>query len=181
MRTASIATAAALLAALTLTACGGNDDGDGGNAAEETAKSDSTACTADGVDLEVGPSSAAPAVGDEGAVPVTVTNTGAACTLKGIAGVELTAGDSSWKLQPQEGASQETELTLEADQSMTFTISYVRGAADDAEKGAAVTQLDVTLPGDSTAHTFKWPDPEVAIKSADVLEATVGPFLPAGD
>lgn len=185
MRTAPTAFAAALLAALTMTACS-SGDGDGGvddskTSATATAES-GNACTAAQADFEVGPSSAAPAAGDEGAVPVTVTNkSGAACTLRGIAGVELTAGDSSWTLQPQEGASQDTELTLEADQSMTFTISYVRGAADDAEKSAAVDQLKFTLPGDSKVNSFKWPDPEVALKSADELDATVGPFLPAGD
>ncbi|GHE40511.1 DUF4232 domain-containing protein [Streptomyces capitiformicae] len=185
MRTAPTAFAAALLAALTLTACS-SGDGDGGGDDSKTSAAPTTesgnACTAAQADFEVGPSSAAPAAGDEGAVPVTVTNkSGAACTLKGIAGVELTAGDSSWTLQPQEGASRDTELTLEADQSMTFTISYVRGAADDAEKSAAVDQLKFALPGDSKVNSFKWPDPEVALKSADELDATVGPFLPAGD
>lgn len=185
MRTAPTALAAALLAALTLTACS-SDDGDGGDddkTSAATAESgNGAACTAEQAGFEVGPSSAAPAAGDEGAVPVTVTNkSGAACTLKGIAGVELTAGDSSWTLQPQEGASRDTELTLEADQSMTFTISYVRGAADDAEKSAAVDQLKFTLPGDSEVNSFKWPDPEVAVKSESTLDATVGPFLSVGD
>ncbi|EKX68643.1 DUF4232 domain-containing protein [Streptomyces ipomoeae] len=187
MRTASFATAAALLAALTLTACSsGSDDGDGGGNGGDTATTGASgsggACTAKGLAMEVGPSSAAPAAGDEGAVPVTVTNKGdAACTLKGAPTVELSAGDKSWKLQPQEGVSQDTELKLEAAQTATFTVSYVRGVAGDTAKSAAVDSLKVTLPGDSEANGFKWPDPEVAVKSEDALDATVGPFLPAGD
>ncbi|WP_326579432.1 DUF4232 domain-containing protein [Streptomyces sp. NBC_00481] len=186
MRTTPTAIAAALLAALALTACGGGDGGDGGDdgktsaATPESAKG--SACTAAQAGFEVGPSSAAPAAGDEGGVPVTVTNKGdAACTLKGLAGVDLVAGGKSWALQPQEGASPDTEVTLEAGQAMTFTITYVHGVAGDSEKSAAVDELKLTLPGDSKVSSFKWPDPEVAVKSESTLEATVGPFLPAGD
>ncbi|MGW0711087.1 DUF4232 domain-containing protein [Streptomyces sp. NPDC002643] len=187
MRTASIATAAALLAALTLTACsGGGDDGDGGGSGEaDSGKNTSgsvAVCTTADVGIEVGPSSAAPAAGDEGAVPVTVTNSGdAACVLKGIPAVELAAGDTFWKLQPQDGAAEDAELKLEAAGTATFSISYVRGVAGDTAKGAAVDSLKVTLPGNSEVKSFEWPDPEVAIKSEDELDATVGPFLPAGD
>ncbi|WP_328837657.1 DUF4232 domain-containing protein [Streptomyces europaeiscabiei] len=189
MRTAPTAIAAALLAALTLTACGGGDGSDGGDGGGDgktgAATADSGkggACTAAQAGFEVGPSSAAPAAGDEGAVPVTVTNKGkAACTLTGLAGVDLFAGDKSWALKPQEGASEDTEATLEAGQSMTFTIAYVRGVAGDTEKSAVVDQLKLTLPGDSKVSSFKWPDAEVAVKSESTLEATVGPFLPAGD
>ncbi|WP_200304479.1 DUF4232 domain-containing protein [Streptomyces adelaidensis] len=188
MRTASIATAAALLAALTLTACGGDDGGDGGDGGE-TATATATAesgkggaCTAAGAGFEVGPSSAAPAAGDEGAVPVTVTNkSGAACTLKGTARVDLFADNLSWSLQPQEGVSEDTEVTLADGQAVTFTISYVRGVAGDAVKSAEVDKLKFTLPGDSEVKSFDWPDPEVAVKSESTLEATVGPFLPVGD
>lgn len=187
MRTAPTAIAAALLAALTLTACGGGDGGDGGQdgktgAATPESAAKGGACTAAQAGFEIGPSSAAPSAGDEGAVPVTVTNKGdAACTLKGLAGVDLFAGDKSWALKPQEGASQDTEVTLEAGQSMTFTISYVRGVDGDTEKSAAVDTVKLALPGDSKVSSFKWPDPEVAVASESTLEATVGPFLPAGD
>ncbi|WP_371578223.1 DUF4232 domain-containing protein [Streptomyces sp. NBC_01314] len=189
MRTAPTAIAAALLAALTLTACGGGDGGDGGGGSGDGKTGAATpesgkggACTAARAGFEVGPSSAAPTAGDEGAVPVTVTNkSDAACTLTGLAGVDLFAGDKSWALQPQEGASQDTVATLEAGQSMTFTIAYVRGVAGDTEKSAAVDELKLTLPGDTKVSSFKWPDPEVAVKSESTLEATVGPFLPAGD
>ncbi|MFF7393147.1 DUF4232 domain-containing protein [Streptomyces scabiei] len=187
MRTAPTAIAAALLAALTLTACSGSDGGDGGDdgktgAAATTESAQEGACTAARVGLEVGPSSAAPAAGDEGAVPITVTNKGdAACTLKGLAGVDLFAGDKSWALKPQEGASEDTEVKLAGGQSVSFSITYVRGVAGDAEKGAAVDEVKLTLPGDSKVSSFKWPDAEVAVKSESTLEATVGPFLPVGD
>ncbi|UUU24056.1 DUF4232 domain-containing protein [Streptomyces sp. DSM 40750] len=186
MRTAPTAIAAALLAALTLTACSsddGDDGGDDGKTSAATAESGKgAACTAEQAGFEVGPSSAAPAAGDEGAVPVTVTNnSGAACTLKGTAGVDLFAGNMSWALQPQEGASQESEVTLEDGQSMTFTISYVRGVAGDTAKSADVDELKFTLPGDSKVNSLQWPDPEVAVKSESTLDATVGPFLRAGD
>ncbi|MFE7763734.1 DUF4232 domain-containing protein [Streptomyces sp. NPDC057438] len=189
MRTASTAIAAALLAALTLTACGGSDGGDGGGGGQDGKTGAATpesakggACTAAQAGFALGPSSAAPAAGDEGGVPVTVTNKGdSACTLKGLAGVDLFAGDKSWALKPQEGASQDTEVKLEGGQSMTFTITYVRGVAGDAEKSAEVDTVKLTLPGDSKISSFKWPDPEVAVKSESTLEATVGPFLPAGD
>ncbi|MEE1763503.1 MULTISPECIES: DUF4232 domain-containing protein [unclassified Streptomyces] len=189
MRTAPTAIAAALLAALTLTACSGSDGGEGGDGGDDgktgaatTESAQGAACTAARVGFEVGPSSAAPAAGDEGAVPITVTNKGdAACTLTGLAGVDLVAGDKSWALQPQEGASEETEVTLQGGQSMSFSVSYVRGVDGDSEKSAAVDQLKLTLPGDSKVSSFKWPDPVVAVKSESTLEATVGPFLPVGD
>ncbi|MDX3522137.1 DUF4232 domain-containing protein [Streptomyces scabiei] len=190
MRATPTAIAAVLLAALTLTACGGSDGGDGGDGGQDGKTGAATpegatkggACTAARAGFEIGPSSAAPTAGDEGGVPVTVTNKGdAACTLKGLAGVDLFAGEKSWALKPQKGASQDTEVTLEGGQSMTFTITYVRGVAGDAEKSAAVDTVKLTLPGDSKVSSFKWPDPEVAVASESTLEATVGPFLPVGD
>ncbi|WP_338896769.1 DUF4232 domain-containing protein [Streptomyces sp. TG1A-60] len=182
MRTAPTTLAATLLAALALTACSSSEGGGEASATNTADSAKGTACTAARAAFEVGPSSAAPATGDEGAVPVTVTNaSGAACTLKGVAAVDLFAGDRSWALEPQEGASEAAELTLEDGQSVTFTISYVRGAAGDAEKGADVDELKVALPGDSEVKSFKWPDPEVAVTSGNTLDATVGPFLPIGD
>lgn len=186
MRIRLPAIAAALLAALTLTACssgdgdGGGDDAKTGAATAEAGKG--AACTAAQAGFEVGPSSAAPAAGDEGAVPVTVTNKGdAACTLTGVAQVELVAGEKNWPLAPQDGTSEDTEVTLEKGQSMTFTISYVRGVAGDPEKGAEVDKLSFSLPGETKANRYDWPDAEVAITSGGTLDATVGPFLPAGD
>lgn len=185
MRTVSTAIAAALVAALTLTACGGDDGGDGGDGKSAPATADGGkggACVAAKASFEVGPSSAAPAAGDEGAVPVTVTNkSGAACTMKGLAHVELVAGGKSWPLAPQEGASKDVELTVADGQSVTFTISYVRGVAGDAAKSADVEKLSFSLPGESETKTYDWPDAEVAIQSGGTLDAAVGPFLPVGD
>ncbi|MGW0844895.1 DUF4232 domain-containing protein [Streptomyces sp. NPDC002787] len=186
MRTAPTAIAAALLAALTLTACS-SDGGDGGGgdsttgaATPEAAKG--AACTAAQADFEVGPSSAAPAAGDEGAVPVTVTNkSGAACTLKGNAHVELRFGEKSMPIVAQEGTSEDTEVTLGDGQSVSFTIAYVRGPAGDPEKGADVDKLSFGLPGETKANSYDWPDAEVAFTSGGTLDAHVGPFLPVGD
>ncbi|MEV4860860.1 DUF4232 domain-containing protein [Streptomyces ossamyceticus] len=189
MRTAPTAIAAALLAALTLTACGGNDGGDAGDGGKTATASPSgdgkgsgSACVAAGAAFEVGPSSAAPAAGDEGAVPVTVTNkSGAPCTLKGLAHVELLAGGKSWPLAPLEGAAGDAEMTLAEGQSVTFTIAYVRGVAGDAQKSADVEKLRFSLPGEKKANTYDWPDAEVALRSGGTLDATVGPFTPVGD
>ncbi|GAB2958469.1 DUF4232 domain-containing protein [Streptomyces heilongjiangensis] len=188
MRTAPTAIAAALLAALTLTACGGNDGGDSGDGGKTAAspsgdgKGSGSACATAGTAFAVGPSSAAPAAGDEGAVPVTVTNkSGAPCTVTGLARVELLAGGKSWPLAAQEGAAKDAELTLAEGQSVTFTIAYVRGIAGDAQQSADVQKLSFSLPGEKKAHTYDWPDAEVALQSGDTLEATVGPFTPVGD
>jgi hypothetical protein len=191
MRTAPTAIAAALLAALTLTACGGNDGGDAGDGGKTATASPSgdgkgagsgSACVASGAAFEVGPSSAAPAAGDEGAVPVTVTNkSGTPCTLKGLAHVELLAGGKSWPLAPLEGAAKDAEMTLAEGQSVTFTIAYVRGVAGDAQKSADVEKLSFSLPGEKKANTYDWPDAEVALQSGGTLDATVGPFTPVGD
>ncbi|MFF6786303.1 DUF4232 domain-containing protein [Streptomyces sp. NPDC012510] len=187
MRTAPTALAAALLAALTLTACssgdgdGGGDDGKTSAAPAESGKG-AAACTAAKASFEIGPSSAAPAAGDEGAVPVTVTNkSGAACVLKGTADVEMTVGERSWPVGAQQGVSKDTEVTVEDGQAVSFAISYVRGVAGDAKKGATVDKLNFRLPGDSKVNSYDWPDPEIAFTSGGTLEAKVGPFLPVGD
>jgi hypothetical protein len=186
MRTAPIAAASLLLASLALTACSDDSGGDGGNSSgNDTAasqeKATGTACKASGLTIEFGPSSAAPAAGDEGAVPVTLTNDkDTACTLKGFAAVHLSGGGDSWGLSSQEGA-EAAELTLEKAQSAGFTISYVRGVAGDSAKSAELEEVVFNLPGDSELKTYKWPDAEVELKDVDKLNATVGPFLPVGD
>lgn len=190
MRTASIATAAALLMALTLTACGGSDDGDGGGSgggdsgkgANDSAAAGSACTTDQGTHTEVGAHTAAPAVGDEGALQIVVTNKGTnACTLEGApTDVEL-LGPTDYDVKPQQGASEAAKLTLAPDQSVTFTVSYARGDASDAQKGAGFTTLKFFLPEDDKASTHKWPDADVAITSEGELKASVGPFLPTGD
>ncbi|BBC35541.1 hypothetical protein SGFS_068350 [Streptomyces graminofaciens] len=186
MRTAPIAAASILLAALALTACSSDSGGDGGsgsgNDTPASEKKDTgTACKASALTIAFGPSSAAPAAGDEGAVPVTLTNEkGTACTLKGFAAVHLSGGGDSWGLKSQEGA-QAAELTLAKGQSASFTISYVRGVAGDSAKSAELEEVVFKLPDDSETKTYKWPDAEVELKSVDRISATVGPFLPVGD
>lgn len=184
MRTTPVAVTAALVAALTLTACGGDSGGSSDNNGDATAKSStkdgSTACAADHFGIEFGPSNAAPAAGDTGTIPVTLTNRGASCTLEGVPGTDVYAGDTSWAVSPDK-AAKATKLTLAKDEAATFTITYVRGVSGDAKKAADVDTVKFTLPGDSAPQSYKWPDAEVAVKSGNELDLTVGPFLSAGD
>ncbi|WP_328918651.1 DUF4232 domain-containing protein [Streptomyces griseoaurantiacus] len=172
----------ALAAALALTAC--DSGGDNGT---DTARKNGTGTAAAGtacgfaeLGLEIGPANAAPAVGDTGNLPVTLTNTKAgACTLDGFPEVGLLAGDTSWTVA-REKAAQPAKLTLHQDESATFTLTYVRGEAGG--KGAADT-LRIALPGgsgDTVAKTAKWTYGVIAEKGAG-LDATVSPFQTAGD
>ncbi len=192
MRTTPVAVTAALLASLTLAACGGEPenttDATTDTTAESSAKSSTddkpTACEAEQFAIDFGPSSAAPAAGDTGNIPVTLTNRGGSCVLQGSPDTDVSAGDKSWTVRPEqsaEGTEKGTELTLAESAAATFTITYVRGAAGDPEKAAAVDTVTFTLPGDSAGQRHKWPDAEVAVKSANELDITVSPFLPAGD
>ncbi|MER6014265.1 DUF4232 domain-containing protein [Streptomyces bluensis] len=186
MRTTPVAVAAALVAALTLAACSSESGDDtaksstDSTSSADSANGKSTACKADQFGIDFGPSSAAPAAGDTGTIPVTLTNRGASCTLDGIPDADVYAGDTSWAVSPDKAATA-TKLTLAKDQAVTFTITYVRGVAGDAKKAAGVDKVTFTLPGDSAPQSYEWPDAEVAVKSGDQLDITVGPFLPAGD
>lgn len=162
----------ALAAALALTACGSGGDTDSDSGGKNGA-----ACGLAGLGVEVGPANAAPAVGDTGNLPVTLTNTKAdACTLDGFPEVRLLAGDTSWTVAGDKSA-QPAKLTLHQDESATFTLTYVRGEAGG--KGAADT-LRIALPGGSGSKTAKWTYGVVAEKGAG-LDATVSPFQTAGD
>jgi hypothetical protein len=172
----------ALAAALALTACSSDDSGTGtdtdtgGKNGTRTAAA-GAACGLNGLGIEVGPANAAPAVGDTGNLPVTLTNTKAdACTLDGFPKVTLLSGSTSWTVA-EEKSAQPTELTLHQDESATFTLTYVRGEADG--KGAADT-LRFSLPGDSGDKTAKWTYGVIAEKGSG-LDATVTPFQTAGD
>jgi hypothetical protein len=182
MRTTPVAVTAALLAALTLTACSGESDDT--TAKKSSAKSStdgkSTACKAEQFAIDFGPSSAAPAAGDTGSIPVTLTNQGSSCVLQGSPGAEVSAGGTSWAVSPEQSA-EATKLTLAENHAATFTITYVRGAAGDPEKAAKVDTVKFTLPGDSAEQSYKWPDAEVAVKSGNELDITVSSFLQAGD
>jgi len=187
MRARPIAVSAltALVAVLALTACddeGSGDKGDKGNKKADSSASPagSTACKADQVGQEVA-ASEAPAAGDTGSVSVTLTNrSGGDCTLEGFPRVDLNAGGTTWSLTPEESAKPE-KLTLKPDETTAFTITYVRGPAGDATKGAAVQTVKFGLPGAGTDLSFPWKYGEVALRSESEPDASVGPLQRAGD
>lgn len=166
----------ALAALLPLTAC----DDTGGDG-----KPESAACSLDEVSVAAGPASVAPAAGDTGEVPVSLTNRSATCTLDGFPRVRLaTAGDSdALRLSPAEGAKAQ-KLTLAKGDSASFTLTYVRGPADD---GWNATTLRVALaddPGGSGGpgeQAFRWSYGPVARKDGGTLDATVSAYQRAGD
>ncbi|MFG2814289.1 DUF4232 domain-containing protein [Streptomyces sp. NPDC048410] len=168
-------TLTALAAALALTACGGGDDG----GADGAKSKDGSGCATGAVALEVGSASVAPAAGDSGEVPVSITNQSAPCTLDHFPGVTLHQGDRSVKLAVSEGAQAQT-LKLAKGASATFTVSYVRGADGNA-KALKASTMEVTLPGGGDAKTFPWKFGPVAGKGADGLDASVSAFQQVGD
>ncbi|QJT03201.1 DUF4232 domain-containing protein [Streptomyces asoensis] len=172
-------TVTALAAALLLTACGGGDDS--GSGTDESKASGSTGSTGSACDLgqEVGPVNAAPAAGDSGNVTVTLTNKGAECTLNGFPTVELTADGGSATV-PKDEAAEAQALTLPAQGTATFTITYVRGE-DGGDKSLAVKTVKSGLPGGSADLSFPWSYGDVALKSEKVPDATVSAFQQAGD
>ncbi|MEU9156489.1 DUF4232 domain-containing protein [Streptomyces sp. NPDC048417] len=168
-------TVTALAAALALTAC---DDGNAGNAG--ASGKNSSACEVGKVSVQVGSASVAPAAGDTGEVPVSITNQSAPCTLDGFAGVTLKAGGTSATLATLSGAKSE-KLKLAKGDSATFSISYVRGKDGD-KASLAATSVTVSLPGSDATESFPWKYGPVAGKgSADKPNATVGAFQQAGD
>ncbi|TQJ54750.1 DUF4232 domain-containing protein [Streptomyces sp. NBC_00080] len=175
-------TVTALAAALLLTACGGGDDSGSGTdeskAAESTASAGG-ACAADDLGQEVGPVNAAPAAGDSGNVTVTLTNKGAECTLNGFPTVDLTTEDGSTTV-PKDEAAEAQALTLPAQGTATFTITYVRGE-DGGDQSLAVKTVKYDLPGGSADQSFPWSYGDVALKSGKVPDATVSAFQQAGD
>ncbi|KPI26500.1 DUF4232 domain-containing protein [Streptomyces sp. NPDC048253] len=175
-------TVTALAAALLLTACGGGDDSGSGTdeskAAESTA-STGGACAADDLGQDVGPVNAAPAAGDSGNVTVTLTNKGAECTLNGFPTVELATDDGSTAV-PKDEAAEAQALTLPAQGTATFTITYVRGE-DGGDQSLAVKTVKYGLPGGSADQSFPWSYGDVALKSGKVPDATVSAFQQAGD
>lgn len=177
MRAAPLAVTA-LAAALLLTACGGGDDSD--DKATASPKGGS-ACAIGPVDLEVGPANAAPAAGDSGDIPVTLTNQSAPCTLDGFPAVALKASGSTISLA-KDKAAQPQKLTLAKGDTASFTITYVRGKAGAADS-LDVRTLDIALPGDGTQHSYKWSYGPVQGKNGKVedLDASVGVFGQAGD
>ncbi|MFD9329013.1 DUF4232 domain-containing protein [Streptomyces sp. NPDC060065] len=176
----------ALVAALTLTACSDGGDSDGGGsdtkatASATDAAAAATACEIGQVGLEAGPASEAPAAGDTGIVPFTITNSGDQCTLEGFPVIDLNAGEASATVAGDEAAQPE-KLTLAKDDTATFTITYVRGEAADAKSLDAKT-VKISLPGATATKDFPWSYGPVAGKTeASDPDASVSPFQHAGD
>lgn len=174
MRATSL-TVAALAAALLLTACDDGGDADDGQDSKAV-----SACRIGEMAVQVGPANAAPAAGDTGNVPVTLTNKGPRCTLQGFPGVDLYASDMSTNLLPQEGAKA-VKLTLDEGTAARFVITYERGEAGGKDTLDART-LKISLPGATTQQTYKWSyGPVQGEDNPGVLKASVSAFAQAGD
>lgn len=175
MRATSV-TVAALAAALLLTAC----DDSGGGTGDKDSKAGS-ACRIGEMAVQVGPANAAPAVGDTGNVPVTLTNRGGSeCTLDGLPSVEFHTGDTSVTVETHKGA-QAKKLTLGKEASTSLTLTYVRGEGGGA-KSLPVKTARIHLPGSTEAHSFKWSYGDVALKSdGQTPDASVTGFQQSGD
>ncbi|MFK0025214.1 DUF4232 domain-containing protein [Streptomyces sp. NPDC090798] len=183
MRALPIAVVAAA-AALTLTACdsGGssNNSDDGKKASTASSAAASTACKIDQIGIQVGPANAAPAAGDTGNVPVTLTNKGAQCTLQGFPAVKVQDGGTSTDV-PDEKSVTPPKQALAPSGTASFTITYVRGTAGDG-KSLAATTLKIGLPGAATTQSFKWSYGPLAGKTGPTdPNASVSSFQPAGD
>ncbi|MGW6492058.1 DUF4232 domain-containing protein [Streptomyces sp. NPDC055056] len=175
-----------LAAALALTSCddgGSSGSGKSGDpAGSGSAKKAATAACAIGdAGLQVGPANAATTAGDTGNVPVTVTNKGARCTLKGVPRLSVKAAAGSAAEIGADDSAQPEELTLAKGDTASFTITYVRGAEGDAKSLAAKT-LTIGFPGGGATQDFPWSYGPVAGKgAAGAPNATVTPFQHAGD
>jgi hypothetical protein len=185
MRAAPLAVTA-LAAALLLTGCSGDNDGsgssDGSGGDKATASSaNGTTCRIDAMDVEVGPANVAPAAGDTGNIPVTLTNQSAGCTLDGFPGIDLKAADSSASVSPDQGAAS-AKVTLAKGTAATFTLTYTRGEAG-AKASLDVQTLEIGLPGADTRKSFKWSYGPVQGKGENAGDptASVGAFTQAGD
>ncbi|MFJ3231671.1 DUF4232 domain-containing protein [Streptomyces sp. NPDC086787] len=169
-------TVTAVAAALALTAC---DDGGGGGTGGDKS-TNSSACRIGEVSVQIGSASMAPAAGDSGEVPVSITNQSAACTLDGFAGVELRADGTSEKVPALEGATGQ-KLKLAKGDSASFTISYVRGKDGDTA-GLAAQSVKIGLPGSGTSQSFPWKYGPIAAKGGGSgPDASVSGFQQAGD
>jgi hypothetical protein len=175
-----------LAAALALTSCDGGGSGSSsgsgksGDSAGSAKKAAVAACVIGDAGIQVGPANAATAAGDTGNIPVTLTNKGAQCTLKGFPGLSVQAGGTSADIAADKSAAPE-QLTLAKGDTASFTITYVRGATGDA-KTLAVKTLKIGLPGSDTTRSFPWSYGPLAGKgSASEPNASVTPFQHAGD
>ncbi|WP_030734079.1 DUF4232 domain-containing protein [Streptomyces sp. NRRL S-31] len=165
-------TVTALAAALLLTACddGGGKKGDGAG----------SACEIGGVSVEIGSASVAPAAGDTGEIPVSLTNQSASCTLDHFPVVSLGTGETTATVPALKGAKAQ-QLKLAKGDSASFSISYVRGKDGDKTAVAAKT-VKITLPGSDTSRSFSWKYGPVAGKAdGSGPDATVSAFQQVGD
>ncbi|MCX4763994.1 DUF4232 domain-containing protein [Streptomyces sp. NBC_01275] len=172
-------TVTALAAALLLTACSSSSDDDSGSGDGESKAAAGSACAFDDLGQEVGPVDAAPGAGDTGNVTVTLTNKGAECTLEGFPTVDLEAGDASATV-PKDAAAEAQKLTLPAQGTASFTITYTRGESG-GDQSLAVKTVKYGLPGASATESFTWSYGDVALKSADAPDASVSAYQQAGD
>ncbi len=173
MRTIPLAVAA-FASALLLTAC---DSGGGGGSSDSK---NGSACSFDGVAVQVGPASTAPAAGDTGEVPVSLTNQSKPCDLEGFPGATLEGGGTKVVLSTQKGAKAQ-KLRLAKGDAASFTITYVRGKAGD-KLSLAATKVVITLPGSSDTASYKWSYGPVQGKtSVSDSDASIGAFTQAGD
>ncbi|GGW61451.1 hypothetical protein GCM10010503_43170 [Streptomyces lucensis JCM 4490] len=163
-------TVTALAATLLLAACGG-----GGG--KSTGKN-SSACEIGGVSVQIGSASVAPAAGDTGEVPVSITNQSAPCTLDHFPGVVMNDGGGAHKVPVLHGAKAQ-KLRLAKGDSASFTISYVRGKEGDKGSLAAKT-VKVGLPGSDDIRSFPWSYGPVALKGTGP-DAAVSAFQQVGD
>ncbi|MDN3026308.1 DUF4232 domain-containing protein [Streptomyces sp. S.PB5] len=175
MRALPLATTA-LAAALLLTAC---SDDDGGDTTGAEKKKGGSACAIGEMTVTAGPANAAPAAGDTGNVPVTITNkSGAACTLDGLPGVRFETGDATIEVAADQAASA-AKSTLAKDADTSFTITYVRGEAG-ADDSLAVKSVKFGLPGSSETDGFEWSYGDVALKDGKP-DASFSGFQRTGD
>ncbi|WP_030599730.1 DUF4232 domain-containing protein [Streptomyces fulvoviolaceus] len=177
MRAAPL-TVTALAAALLLTACdSSSDDKDSGGPTQ----SSTSACEIGDMGVQVGPANTAPAAGDTGNIPVTLTNNGSKCTLEGFPAIDLNAADMSTTV-PQDKGAKSQKLTLAKDATVTFTITYVRGEAG-GKASLDVKTLNVGLPGGSTDNNSKWSYGPVQTQNGSQgdVNASVSAFSQAGD
>ncbi|MFJ9818826.1 DUF4232 domain-containing protein [Streptomyces sp. NPDC101151] len=165
-------TVTALAAALLLTAC--NDSGGGNNGKS------SSACEIGGVSVQIGSASVAPAAGDTGEVPISITNQSAPCTLDRFPSALLNTGNAEVDVPVQQGAKAQ-KLKLAKGDSASFSITYVRGKADDKSSLGAKT-VKITLPGSSASRSFPWSYGPIAAKgSSTAPDASVSAFQQVGD
>ncbi|MFF1283324.1 DUF4232 domain-containing protein [Streptomyces sp. NPDC058299] len=165
-------TVTAFTAALLLTACDGGGNDTGGSAG--------SACAIGGVSVQIGSASVAPAAGDSGEVPVSITNHSAPCTLEHFAGAVLKTGTAQAAVPPLKGAKAQ-KLKLAKGDSASFSISYVRGKDGDKNTLAART-VRISLPGSGTTRSFPWSYGPVAGRgSGGGPDASVSAFQQVGD